>query len=225
VRASFLILLLANILLLAWSLWVAQPASSALAPAPAADPGSMQLASEVAKQRDSAAQPLPSGREARAAAATCVSFGPFTDDTSLAAASERLQSLGYTARERAASEDVPSGQWVSVTDLATPEDAANALNALRAVGLTDVFVVTDAAPGTTTISVGVFNDPVRAGEVADTVRRGGLEPRVTARTRTADVTWLDVDRRSNQGLPDLADLHDDDGAAAGFEMRACPAAG
>jgi hypothetical protein len=154
-----------------------------------------------------------------------VSFGPFLDDASVNAVGQRLESLGYNARRRVAKEEVPAGQWVSVTNLATPEDAANALNALRSVGLADAYVVTDEAPATTTISVGVFNDPARAGDAADTVRRAGLEPRVTVRTRRTDATWLDVDRRSNEGLPDPADIRGDADGAPGFEMRACPAAG
>jgi hypothetical protein len=225
VRASFLILLLANILFLGWSLWVAPPAASALAPAPASDPGSMQLVGEAASGAERATASTGTYRATRAAAATCVSFGPFLDEASLAAASQRLASLGYAARRRMASEEVPSGQWVSVTNLATPEDAANALNALRGIGLSDAYVVTDSSPGTTTISVGVFSDPTRAGEAADTVRRAGLEPQVTERSRSADVTWLDVDRRTNEGLPDVADLRGEEAAAPAFEMRACPAAG
>jgi hypothetical protein len=224
VRASFLILLLANILFLAWSLWVARPASSALAPAPASDPRSMQLVGETANGTD-AVVASGSDRSTRAAAATCVSFGPFLDETTLDAVSRRLEALGYTARRRTATEDVSAGQWVSVANLATPEDAANALNKLRGVGLADVFVVPESRRGTTAISVGLFNDPARAGEAADTVRRAGLEPSVTERTRPADATWLDVDRRTNEGLPDLADLRDDASLSLAFEMRVCPTAG
>ena len=222
-RASFLILLLANILFLAWSFWVASPASSALATAAPADPRSMQLAKEAALPADAAA-PQADAR-AGGAIATCVSFGPFLDDASLGAASQQLGNLGYEARRRAAVEDVQAGQWVSVADLATPQDAANALNALRRAGLTDSYMVTEAntAPGTT-ISVGVFNAPAGAAEAADAVRRAGLAPRVTARVRTAEVTWLDVDRRTNEGLPDIAAVRVDQDSAP-LEMRACPATG
>jgi hypothetical protein len=222
VRASFLILLLGNILFLAWSLWVAAPASSDLAPAPPANPSSMQLAKDAAP--GAAAAAARSGRASRDAIATCVSFGPFADDASLAAASQRLEGLGYAARRRTAAEDVPAGQWVGVADLATPEDAANALNALRRAGLADAYVVTDSAPGTTTISIGLFNDPAGAAEAADSVRRAGLQPHVTERRRTAAVTWLDVDRQANEGLPDIADVRGEHESSA-VEMRACPSPG
>jgi hypothetical protein len=223
VRASFLILLLGNILFLAWSLWVAAPASSDLAPAPPGDPSSMQLTKEAAPQAAVGAAAGPD-RSSRAALATCVSFGPFADDASLTAASRRLEALGYAARRRTATDDVPAGQWVSVADLATPEDAANALNALRRSGLADAYVVTDSAPGSTTISVGLFTDPAGAADAADSVRRAGLQPRVTERMRTAEVTWLDIDRQANEGLPDIADVGGEQESPA-IQVRACPPPG
>jgi len=222
VRASFLILLLGNILFLAWSLWVAAPASSDLAPAPPGDPRSMQLTKEAAPHAAATGAAARPDRSARAAMATCVSFGPFANDASLTAASQRLEALGYAARRRSATDDVPAGQWVSVADLATPEDAANALNALRRSGLADAYVVTDSARGSTTISVGLFSDPAGAAEAADSVRRAGLQPRVTERMRTAEVTWLDIDRQANEGLPDIADVG---GEHESLRVRACPAPG
>ena len=219
-RVPFLILLLANILFLAWSFWVATPASIDAPVAPPANPRGLRLAAESATTGAGAAT-----RETSPAGAACVSFGPFVDAASLADASARLERLGYRARSRQATEEIASARWVSVTDLATPADAANALTALRAVGLADAYVVTDTTPATT-ISVGVVNDPARADEVAATVRGAGLEPRITVRTRSADVSWLDVDRSDNEGLPDVSALRGGTGAAgATLEMRVCPASG
>jgi hypothetical protein len=220
VRAPFLILLLANILFLAWSLWVAAPASSDSPVAPPANPRGLRLAAEPATA------PPAEPRRAAPAGATCVSFGPFVDAAKLADAGARLERLGYSSRSREAIEDVPIGRWVSVTDLATPEDTANALNALRRVGLADAYVVTDSTPATT-ISVGVFSEPDRAAEVAQTVRQAGLEPRVTVRTRSTEVRWLDVDRIANEGLPDVASLRGETAgpSAPPLEMRACPTGG
>ena len=98
-------------------------------------------------------------------------------------------------------------QWVSVADLATPDDARNAVNALRAVNVTDAYVVADGGPGIV-VSVGVFNDSEGAQQAAALVRRAGLEPRISDRTRRTEVTWLDVDRTANEGLPQLNDLGD-----------------
>jgi hypothetical protein len=224
VRVPFLILLLANILFLAWSFWVATPAASEGPPAPAAKPQGLRLATEPAVAAVSGVTDTP--RATVSAGASCVSFGPFPDAATLAATAARLERLGYRARTRAATEDIPTGQWVSVTGLATPEDAAHALTALRSVGLADAYVATDSTPATT-ISVGVFNLPGRADEVAETVRQAGLEPRISVRTRPTDVTWLDVDRSANEGLPDVSDLRDTtaEASAPALEMRACPASG
>jgi hypothetical protein len=225
VRVPFLILLLANILFLAWSLWVAAPASIDAPVAPPANPGGLRLAAESVTAATAGASGAPSG--VSPAGAACVSFGPFVDPAALAEAGARLERLGYRAHTRQATEEVPSGRWVSVTDLATPEDAAHALNALRAVGLADAYVVTDATPATT-ISVGVFKDASRANEVATTVRAAGLEPHVTVRTGPADVSWLDVDRSANEGLPDVSALRGEAPEAsptAALEMRVCPASG
>jgi hypothetical protein len=154
-----------------------------------------------------------------------VSVGPFIDAAPLQRVSSRLENLGYTARSRTTTEVVRVGQWVSVADLATPVDARNALNALRAVGIADAYVVTDGEPGNV-VSVGVFNQPERAEEAAAMVRRAGLVPRITDRTRSAEATWLDVDRAANGGLPELSDLADAAATSAPpLEMRACPGAG
>jgi hypothetical protein len=137
----------------------------------------------------------------------------------------RLETLGYHARPRTTTEDVRVGEWVSVADLATPDDARNAVNALRAASVTDAYVVTDGGPGIV-VSVGVFNDSEGAQQAAALVRRAGLEPRISDRTRRTEVTWLDVDRTANEGLPELNDLGDAaPGAGPPVEMRACPHAG
>ena len=217
-RALFLLLLLTNILVLAWSLWIA-PASSKAAPAAAADPASIRKVGEPPAP-DGSARVI--GVAPRTAPASCVSIGPFAEPAAMRRVASRLETLGYHARSRTTTEDVRFGEWVSVADLATPDDARNTVNALRSVNVTDAYVVTDGGPGIV-VSVGVFNDSEGARQAAALVRRAGLEPRISDRTRSTEVTWLDVDRTANGGLPELNDL----GAAAPgagppVEMRACP---
>ena len=218
-RALCLALLLTNILVLAWSLWIAPAKSSSGALAPAADPASIRRVGEAPS--DSANKTAGS----RATAAPCVSVGPFIDSAPLQRVAGRLEKLGYTAHSRVSTESVRIGQWVSVPDLATPEDATNAISALRTVSITDAYVAPDSGPGIV-VSVGVFNESERAEEAAAMVRRAGLTPRITDRTRTEQVTWLDVDRAANAGLPELSDLADAAvSASPALEMRACPGAG
>jgi hypothetical protein len=167
VRASFLFLLLANILFMAWTVWVAPASGSLGTPAPVSDPTSIRRVGEP-----------PAG--------------------------ERPTANGAT--------------------VARSDDAGNALNALRTVGLTDAYVVAESGPGIV-ISVGVFSDPERAEDAAAAIRRAGLDPTVSDRLRPADVTWLDIDRATNGGLPEageFADVAPKSGPV--LEMRACPAA-
>jgi len=219
VRALFLLLLLTNILVLAWSLWIA-PASPAASPAAAAETASIRRVGEAAAPAGGA----PMAGVAATSAASCVSVGPFAESGALQRVAGRLEALGYHARPRVATEDVRVGEWVSVANLATPEDATNAINALRKVNVTDAYVATDSGPGIV-VSVGVYNESERAQEAAALVRKAGLEPRVSDRTRPSEVTWLDVDRTANAGLPEISDLEQSANPGPPVEMRACPHAG
>lgn len=224
-RVLFLLLLLVNLLFLAWIRWVA-PTDVAARTAPAAVPNKLQ---PIRLQREpgvaaSAADPDPGSTAAAAiAAATCVSVGPFADLQQAEAAAAALQGLGFsTHAPRAATDEVRVGSWVRVPNLATPEDAANALASLHAAGLADAYVISEGEPGNA-VSVGVFADPAKATEVALTVITAGFTPEISDRMRTLDVFWLDIDRQANGGLPALDALPGGPNGDLPREMRACPA--
>jgi hypothetical protein len=225
VRALFLLLLLANLLFLAWTQWVATPIAMPTA-APVtlgADAPPIRLQQEVEATRNaSPTTQVPESPEAPLSA-LCVSIGPFLEQARAEAASAQLQRLGFAARLRASVDEVRVGLWVRVTSLATPEDAANALAALQAAGLTDAYVLgNDEAPGNT-VSLGVFGDRGRAEEVSARVRRAGFIPETSDRLRTMDVFWLDIDREANGSLPSLEVLTGTTKDGSPLEMRACPA--
>jgi hypothetical protein len=164
-----------------------------------------------------------SAAEAAIAAAACVSIGPFANLRQAEAASAALQRLGFsTHAPRAATDEVRVGSWVRVPNLATPDDAANALATLHAAGLTDAYVIAEGEPGNA-VSVGVFADPVKATEVATTVITAGFTPEISDRMRTLDVFWLDVDRQANGSLPAVDALPGEQNGDLPLEMRACPA--
>ncbi len=107
--------------------------------------------------------------------------------------------------------------------LATPEDAENARAALQAAGLADAFVITEEGAGTV-VSLGVHADAARADATAAAARAAGFEPRTIDRLRTEDVTWLDVDRQSNGGLPEFDELQPAEGVSQpALALRPCPA--
>ena len=56
-------------------------------------------------------------------------------------AEARLQRLGFAVRAARVAGNVRTGDWVRVENLATPEDAANALAQLQAAGIADAYVL------------------------------------------------------------------------------------
>jgi hypothetical protein len=225
-RTLFLLLLLANLLFLAWTRWVVVPGTNAPVPAARSQPGTtpIKLRHEVRGAESSPQAEAMAGSTEPPLEATCVSIGPFVEPAAVEAAAGRLQRLGFLARSRSSVDEVRVGLWVRVPSLPTPEDAANALAALQAAGLSDAYVVSDGSPGNT-VSLGVFGDRARAEQVAETVRKAGYTPETSDRLRTMDVFWLDIDRQANGGLPALDAVEPEPGAAGlPLEMRACPGA-
>jgi hypothetical protein len=144
------------------------------------------------------------------------------DRASAEQAAARLSRLGYASRSRPAREEIRVGQWVRLENLATPEDAANALDLIRSAGIADAYVIAEEGTGTI-ISLGVFADEARARQAVTIARMAGFEPQVVERLRPADVFWLDIDRLANAGLPALEDLQGRDPAGSPpLELRPCP---
>lgn len=220
-RALFLLLLLANLLFAAWATWVAPRSAGAGYLTAAAGKDSIRLLREVPVQ--------PPVTPAAADAVTlddtslaCVSAGPFLERSSAEQAAAELGELGFRVRLRESREQVPVGTWLRLEGLATPEDANNAQAALRAAGLTDAYVLTEEGIGTV-VSVGVYADPDKAAEAADRVRVAGFEPVNAPRLREEDVTWLDVDRQANGGLPAVEQLQATaPGQSSTLQLRPCP---
>jgi hypothetical protein len=223
-RALFLLLLLANILFLAWTQWVA--------PAPAvagrAVPGSDRTSSSIRLVREaplagelSSAVQAAGVTNSSGSGLACVSGGPYLDQAAAAQAAGRLERLGFTSRQRSSRDDVRVGQWVRVENLATAEDAANALASLRTAGIADAYVLADEPPGNV-VSLGVFADPARAAEAAAAAQKAGFTTLTEDRFRQADVVWLDVDRQANAGLPGLEVFQGEGGQQTRLELRPCP---
>jgi hypothetical protein len=222
-RALFLLLLLANLLFLAWTRWVVPvPSGPAARPAAAAS----QALQPIRLQSEPAAAPAAGSPDPAAQnllSASCVSVGPFIDPAHSAAATAQLERLGFSSRRRVAQDEVRVGYWVRVPGFATPADATNALASLQAAGLGEAYVV-DGEEAGTTLSIGVYADAAQAAEVAKTVRAAGFTPETSDRLRTLEVLWLDVDRQANGGLPAMEDLGEPPAGALPYDMRACPAA-
>jgi SPOR domain len=220
-RVLFLLLLLANVLFLAWSRWVV-PVTPATIDAPAAGGRELQPIRLRAESPDSSATAADDLSGADLLAAACVSVGPFIDPAHAAAANAQLERLGFTSRRRVSQDEVRVGYWVRVPNLATPADATNALATLQAAGFGDAYVVAEGEPDNT-VSVGVYSDPRRAAEVSATVQKAGFTPETSDRLRRLEVLWLDIDRQANGGLPSLESLGPPPAGGLPYDMRACPA--
>lgn len=215
-RVLFLLLLLANVLFLAWTRWVVPPVQAVRETAASnqqLQPIRLRSEPSLASTVDTAATNL--------LAAACVSVGPFSDPAHADAARQQLERLGFSSRSRIGQDEVRVGYWVRVPDLATPSDATNALATLQAAGLGDAYVVEGDESGNT-ISIGVYADARKAAEVAKAVQDAGFTPQTSDRLRTLEVLWLDVDRQANGGLPAMEDLGEPPAGALPYDMRACP---
>ena len=224
-RALVLLLLLANLLFAAWAWWIApvRPQASGRPTPVATDAGTIRLLREAPAPTDAGATEGEAVVDLNDAALACVSAGPYLEPAQAQAAEARLQRLGFAVRLRESHESVRIGEWVRVENLATPEDAANALAQLQAAGISDAYLLGDEAPGNV-ISLGVFTDPARARQVAAVARAAGFEPRSVAREREADVFWLDIDRQASAGLPSTEQLGADTSQLPPLELRRCPSA-
>lgn len=221
-RALFLLLLLANLLFVAWTRWVAPPATAVGRATPvSANPQAIRLLREAPLARELASDGATPDT-ADSLALVCVSAGPYVDRASAERAAARLSRLGFASRSRPAREEIRVGQWVRLENLATPEDAANALGVIRSAGIADAYVIAEEGTGTI-ISLGVFADEARARQAVTIARMAGFEPQVVDRLRPADVFWLDIDRRANAGLPALEELQGRGPAdSPPLELRPCP---
>ncbi len=221
-RVLFLLLLLANVLFLAWTRWVVPvtPATVGMAAPGGRELQPIRLRAEAPNETATPAADL-SG--AGLLAAACVSVGPFIDPAHAAAANLQLERLGFNSRRRVSQDEVRVGYWVRVPNLATPADATNALATLQAAGLSDAYVLAESEPDNT-VSVGVYSDPRRAAEVSAMVQKTGFTAETSDRLRLLEVLWLDVDRQANGGLPSLESLDTQPEGGVPYDMRACPAA-
>jgi hypothetical protein len=224
VRALFLLLLLANLLFAAWGYWVAParaPVEGRATPS-AAGGDAIRLLREAAPDDAAAARNGETALDAADAALDCVSAGPYLERPSAEQAEQRLARLGFAVQLRQSRDTVRIGEWVRVEDLATPEDAANALAQIKAAGIADAYLLTDEPPGTV-ISLGVFTDKGRAEQAVRIAKMAGYDPRTVERTREADVFWLDIDRPASAGLPSPDQLGADGSAEApAVGLRRCP---
>lgn len=209
-RNFFLILLLANLLLLAWLFWVD--------PEP---PVAMQAtgANELAiygQPSSRAAAGSDSGDEST----HCIYIGPVSDLDAAQQLAGALAKRGVEARPVTREGRVWLGHWVQIQGFADKEVAETARRRLLGAGLPDAYVMQDGP--VTIISLGVFREQGRAERVIEAARQAGFTAVMKERVRAAAEYWL-VSALANGQPAALKDL------AVGYDriLRAetapCPA--
>jgi hypothetical protein len=225
VRAAFFVLVFANVAFLAWSKWIAPPASKP-APAPTQNLPRLELASDPKKTADAAAAApdITAGETTPTALAAdarrCVSLGPFADLTRAARAASILRERGFDPSQRAEEGDTWAGYWVYVGGLETPADETRVLRNLDRAGIKDAHIMPPASDGRR-ISVGLFSERAGADRRARAVKKLGLEPEITERRQAGTVYWVDLHLgTSDRAVPTDGLLSADEGSR--IEVRVCP---
>ncbi len=91
------------------------------------------------------------------------------------------------------------GYWVYIPAIATEQLANEILAKVRAVGISDSYVIPNSDSGNL-VSLGVFSEISGVSRRRDQVRALGLEPQVVDRTRRATVYWIDIELDPSQAL-------------------------
>ena len=101
-RALFLLLLLINLLFLAWTRWVVVPPAAVTSFSAGTQAAStpIKLRQEVPADGANATASQAPPRADSAVEATCVSLGPFLEPAAVEKTAARLTQLGFVARQR-----------------------------------------------------------------------------------------------------------------------------
>ncbi|MCE7903939.1 MAG: SPOR domain-containing protein [Gammaproteobacteria bacterium PRO9] len=188
-RNFFLVLLLANVLVLAWHLWI--DPDQRVAP-PDSATGTLEL---FGSTPGSAPSTPGSGSSRTVAAETrgtspdrCFRMGPLPDSTAAQQATAQLSARGFSVTSEARDGQVWLGHWVQIVGFDSVPAAERALKRLVAAGINDAYLMQD---GTQPIlSLGVFRERDRADHVADAARALGFNVAVRARYRPVVQQWL-----------------------------------
>jgi hypothetical protein len=217
-RNLLLGLILANLLLLAWQVWV-DPSSPA---APGGEADGLVLYGDG---KAAVAKPAPGGQAAPAAAAdgtaaafapgACFRLGPLPDSAAAQQTAQGLAARGIDATPIARDAQLWLGHWVQISGFDSLPAAESARDRLVAGGIADALLMQDGPQPM--ISLGVFRDPDRADRVANAARELGFEVAIRDRYRPGVEQWLVIRPRAGQTL-----LPADLGLARDRIMRAEP---
>ena len=229
-RTLIISLIFANLAFAAWALLIDRPVAAPAArdisrlpklvlvgePVPGA-----AIANPSANHAAGSSGGIPGNRAA--AAAHCVTVGPFSDLVFAAAANALLQTRGFKPTQRDEPGEDLIAYWVYLDNVPSDAAATRLLQRLHSSGLADAHVMPIATPTEPRrVSVGLFNEQAGAERRARQVKALGLTPAITTQHQPQAAYWVDINLTSPEQsvsteglLPPAVGAH--------LEIRDCPA--
>ncbi|KAF1007953.1 MAG: hypothetical protein GAK28_01429 [Luteibacter sp.] len=122
----------------------------------------------------------------------CLAVGPFNNQVDLRSARSALASRTVRSRQRQEQTTESHGWRVYLPAQSTREQAIAQAKRLEAKGIKDYFVVSAQGEMQNSVALGLFHDPSNARKRRDEVVAAGFPARMSERTETTPVWWLDV---------------------------------
>lgn len=220
-RALFLVLLLANLALYAWSRYgvpdnaASAPLSRQIAPdkLKVVAPASLPPVSAVSKPAATAPASAP------AAALACIEWGSFTV-ADAPRAEQALEPLGLGERLAQRRSEEHAAWWVFIPPQANRQGALRKAAELKQLGVEDYFVVQEDGAHRWALSLGVFRTEEAAQARLAALRGQGVRSaRVGARDTVVPKVWLQV---KSVDAPLQARLKEIARQIEGSELKDCP---
>jgi cell division protein FtsN len=186
-RNLFLALILANLLFLAWHVWIdpSQPAP------PVAQPGELAVFGPASGQ-------APTVLSVGQGVGACLRMGPLLSSAAAQQVREQLTARGIDAVPVARESEQWLGHWVQIGGFSSVSDAETARQRLIEGGLVDAYLMQDGPEPM--ISLGVFRERTRADRLAGMAQTLGFEVRIRDRYRPTAEQWLLIRPRAGQTL-------------------------
>jgi hypothetical protein len=221
VRALFLLLLLANLALYAWSRY-GVPENAAPPPGSRQiEPDKLKVVAPANLPPPAAAVPKPPAAAAPTATApaSCIEWGSFTV-ADAPRAEQALEPLGLGARLAQRRTEEPAAWWVFIPPQANRQLALRKAAELKQLGVEDYFVVQEEGSYRWALSLGVFRTEEAAQARLAALRGQGVRSaRVGARDTVVPKVWLQV---KGADAPLQARLKEIARQVDGSELKDCP---
>ncbi|HEY4092882.1 MAG TPA: SPOR domain-containing protein [Luteibacter sp.] len=122
----------------------------------------------------------------------CLAVGPFATQVDLRTTRTALAARTVRSRQRQEQTSESHGWRVFLPAQPTRDQALAQAKRLEAKGIKDYFVVTAQGELQNSVALGLFHDPANARKRRDEVIAAGFPARMSERTETTPVWWLDV---------------------------------